>query len=192
MISSLLHHYSWSMECHGFGSWTNSVHYAHPTPELCYPAIRHRLQLFFADHSQLSGVIPKGHSLKILCLMFVYVLLLCKFVSGLILWFGDNFWFDDLHAKSIRDRLNIVFRHDVILCGWLSSKYQLTIFLANLNNFIDVCFKMFYIHWWTALYRVKSSWGCRLGISIKYCYYCAWSLRYMFIKSTRLHYGWKH
>ena len=39
-------------------------------------------------------------SSKILCLMFVYVLLLlCKFVSGLILWFMDNLWFDDLRAE---------------------------------------------------------------------------------------------
>ena len=37
-------------------------------------------------------------------------------------------WFDDLRAESIGDRLNIVFEHDVILCGWLGSKYQPTDF----------------------------------------------------------------
>ena len=37
------------------------------------------------------------NSSKILCPMFVYVL--CKFVSGLILWFMDNLWFDDLRAE---------------------------------------------------------------------------------------------
>ena len=47
------------------------------------------------------------------CICFV----LCKFVSGLILWFMDNFWFDDLRAELIGDRLNIVFSRDVILCG---------------------------------------------------------------------------
>ena len=34
---------------------------------------------------------------KKICLMFLYVL--CNFVSGLILWFSDNLWFDDLHAE---------------------------------------------------------------------------------------------
>ena len=37
----------------------------------------------------------------VLCLMFVYffvVVVLCGFVSGLILWFLDNLWFDDLRA----------------------------------------------------------------------------------------------
>ena len=36
------------------------------------------------------------NSLKILCLMFVYVF--CTFVSGLILLFLDDLWFGDLHA----------------------------------------------------------------------------------------------
>ena len=38
------------------------------------------------------------NSLKILCLMFVYFLFY-RFVSGLILWLGDNLWFDDLCAE---------------------------------------------------------------------------------------------
>ena len=37
------------------------------------------------------------NSSKILCSMFVYVL--CKFVSGLILWFMDNLWFYDLRTE---------------------------------------------------------------------------------------------
>ena len=56
------------------------------------------------------------------CVFFV----LCGFVSGLILWFFDNLWFDDLHAEEIGDRLNIVFSRDVILCGIFGSGYQLT------------------------------------------------------------------
>ena len=39
------------------------------------------------------------NSSKILCLMFVGVLFLGGFVSGLILCFFDNFWFDDLRAE---------------------------------------------------------------------------------------------
>ena len=63
-------------------------------------------------------------------LTFVYVL--CPFVSGQMLLFWDNLWSDDLRAgqktnkKRGGDRLNIVFSPDVILCGWLGSKYQLT------------------------------------------------------------------
>ena len=39
----------------------------------------------------LTGVVPKGLILqKKLCLMFVYVLFKCKFVSGLILRFMGN------------------------------------------------------------------------------------------------------
>ena len=43
------------------------------------------------------GNIEKTNSSNILCLMFVYVL--CKFVSGLILRFLENLWFDDLFAQ---------------------------------------------------------------------------------------------
>ena len=38
------------------------------------------------------------------CVCFV----LCEFVSGLILWFMDNLWFDDLRAEWVGDRLDIV------------------------------------------------------------------------------------
>ena len=58
---------------------------------------------------------PKGLILRKFCLIFVYVF--CKFVSGLILWFGDNLWFYESRAELIGDRLNIVFSPDVILCG---------------------------------------------------------------------------
>ena len=46
------------------------------------------------------------------CVCFV----LCKFVSGLIVFF-DNLWFDDLRAEEIGDRLNFGFSRDVILFG---------------------------------------------------------------------------
>ena len=36
------------------------------------------------------------NSSKILYLVFVYFFALCGFVSGMILWFGDNLWFDEL------------------------------------------------------------------------------------------------
>ena len=49
--------------------------------------------------------------------MFVYVFVLCKFVSCLLLWFVDDLWFDDLRAEKIGDGLNIVFSHGVTLCG---------------------------------------------------------------------------
>ena len=43
------------------------------------------------------GHTERTNSSKVLCLMFVYVF--CKFVSGLIVWFLDNLWFDDLRAE---------------------------------------------------------------------------------------------
>ena len=49
--------------------------------------------------------------------MFVYVLFYVNLCTGLILWFLNNLWFDDLRAEYIGDRLNIVFSRDVILCG---------------------------------------------------------------------------
>ena len=50
----------------------------------------------FFNRSNTEGT----NSLKILCLMFIFVcLFLCRFVSGLILWFWDNLWFDDLSAE---------------------------------------------------------------------------------------------
>ena len=39
------------------------------------------------------------NSLKILCLTFVYVLYYVNLCTGLILWFLNNLWFDDLHAE---------------------------------------------------------------------------------------------
>ena len=47
---------------------------------------------------------------------------LCGLVSGLILWFLDDLWFDDLRTEYTGDRLNIVFSRNVIFCGWLGSK----------------------------------------------------------------------
>ena len=45
------------------------------------------------------GVIPKGFILRNFIFDFCVCFLLCKFVSGLILWFLDNLWFDDLRAE---------------------------------------------------------------------------------------------
>ena len=39
------------------------------------------------------------YSWKTLCWMFVYVLFYVNLCTGLILWFLNNFWFDDLRAK---------------------------------------------------------------------------------------------
>ena len=39
------------------------------------------------------------NSLKILCSMFVYVLFYVNLCTGLILWFLNNLWFDDLCAE---------------------------------------------------------------------------------------------
>ena len=47
----------------------------------------------FFDRGDTEGT----NSSKILCSMFV-CFVLCKFVSGLILWFMDNLWFDNFRA----------------------------------------------------------------------------------------------
>ena len=47
----------------------------------------------------LTGVIPKGLILKNFVFDVCVCFVLCKFVSGLILWFMDNLWFDDLCAE---------------------------------------------------------------------------------------------
>ena len=65
----------------------------------------------FFNRADIEG----ANSLKILYWMFVYVL--CKFVYGTDFVVFKIFWFDDLRAELIGDRLNIVFSHDVILCG---------------------------------------------------------------------------
>ena len=39
------------------------------------------------------------NSLKISCLMFVSVLFYVTLCTGLILWFLNNLWFDDLRAE---------------------------------------------------------------------------------------------
>ena len=38
-----------------------------------------------------------------------------------------DLWYDDLWNEWIGDRVKFVFSHDVILCGWLGSKHQLSI-----------------------------------------------------------------
>ena len=47
----------------------------------------------------LTGVILKGQFFKKIVFDVYVCFVLCKFVSGLILWFMDNFWFDDLRAE---------------------------------------------------------------------------------------------
>ena len=39
------------------------------------------------------------NSSKILCSMFVYVLFYVTLCTGLIFWFLDDLWFDDLRAE---------------------------------------------------------------------------------------------
>ena len=57
-----------------------------------------RYQRVLASCAFLTRAIPKGLILrKKNGLMFLYVF--CTFVSGLILLFWDNLWFDDLRAK---------------------------------------------------------------------------------------------
>ena len=51
------------------------------------------LRCFF-DRGDTEGT----NSSKILCLMFVSVLLYVNLCTGLILWFLNNLWFDDLCA----------------------------------------------------------------------------------------------
>ena len=45
------------------------------------------------------GDTEETKSLKILCSMFVYVLCYVNLCTGLILWFLNNLWFDDLRAE---------------------------------------------------------------------------------------------
>ena len=49
----------------------------------------------FFDRGDTEGT----NSSKILCLMFVSVLLYVNLCTGLILWFLNNLWFDDLCAE---------------------------------------------------------------------------------------------
>ena len=42
-------------------------------------------------------------------------------------------WYNDLWNEQLRDRLKFVFSPDVILCGWLGSKHQLTNISATLG-----------------------------------------------------------
>ena len=79
-----------------------------------------RYQCVLALSPFLTGAKWNGRIKKKKCLVFVYVL--HKFMLGLVLWGFGNLWFDDV-CRVVRDRLKFVFSPDVILCGWLSSKY---------------------------------------------------------------------
>ena len=48
----------------------------------------------FSNRGDTEGI---NSSKKILFDVYV-CFVLCNFVSGLILWFGDNLWFDDLRV----------------------------------------------------------------------------------------------
>ena len=79
------------------------------------------------------------YSTGYICTFFFNIcFVLCKFCSGLILWFLDSLWYDGLRAEWIGDRLNIVFSRAVILCGWLGSKCQLTFFIVLRVRWQDV------------------------------------------------------
>ena len=54
----------------------------------------HSLMCFF-NRGDTEGTT----SSKILCSMFVYVLFYVNLRTGLILWFLNNLWFDDLRAE---------------------------------------------------------------------------------------------
>ena len=62
------------------------------------------------------------NSSKILCPMFVYVLFYVTLCHD---WFC-GLWIICGLMTYVQSKLNIVFSHDVTLCGWLGSKYQLT------------------------------------------------------------------
>ena len=53
------------------------------------------LMCFFFNRGDTEGT----NSSKILCSMFVYVLFYVNLCTGLILWFLNNMWFDDLRAE---------------------------------------------------------------------------------------------
>ena len=69
--------------------------------------------MLFFNRGDTEGTYSLEEKKIDVCACFV----LCKFVSGLILWFLENLWFDDLHAEWMGDRLNFVFSLDVILYG---------------------------------------------------------------------------
>ena len=56
------------------------------------PACPSLMCFFFLNRGNTEGT----NSSKILCLMFCVCFVICKIVSGLILWFLGNSWFDDL------------------------------------------------------------------------------------------------
>ena len=49
---------------------------------------------FFLNSGNTEGI----DSLKCLCVDVCVCFILCRFVLGLILWFLENLWFDDLCA----------------------------------------------------------------------------------------------
>ena len=59
-----------------------------------------RYQRVLALCAFLTGVIPKGLILRKFCVQCLCIFFfLCKFVPGLIFWFLDELWFDDLRVE---------------------------------------------------------------------------------------------
>ena len=58
-----------------------------------------RYQRVLAFCAFSTGVVPKGLILRNFVFDVCVCFVLCKFVSGLILWFMDNLWVDDLHVE---------------------------------------------------------------------------------------------
>ena len=58
-----------------------------------------RYQHVLAFCAFLTGAIPKGLILQIFVFNVCVCLVLCEFLLGLILWFGENLYFDDLCAE---------------------------------------------------------------------------------------------
>ena len=59
------------------------------------PACPSLMCFFFFNRGDTEGT----NSSKILCLMFVCLLFYVNLRTGLILWFMNNLWFDDLRAE---------------------------------------------------------------------------------------------
>ena len=59
-----------------------------------------RYQRVLALRAFLTGVMPKGLILRKFCVrcLCMFCFMSCKLVSGLILWFMETLWFDDLCA----------------------------------------------------------------------------------------------
>ena len=94
---------------------------------------------FFLNRGNTEGT----NSSKMLCLIFLYVCFVwCKFASGLILQILKTLWFGDFCVCRIsRRQIEVCFSPDVILCGWLGSKYHRTC-PCMLQDVIIMCYRV--------------------------------------------------